>query len=150
MKITIRITICLVFVLMFASFAHPQKVTKAIKAQIQKDLDCNDSEFGVSSVKIGPSKFGYEGSCGYQTNVYEKTGNGIRKIFEAEYGGNGGMGFSKRVYKGYYEIDVYGSMGPQIKISETYRYNGNKYVRYKCVEWNFENSKKPRPQPCSF
>ena len=101
------------FVLAFASFAQAQKVPKTIKSQIQKDLGCDDSEFRVTTVKTGPSKLAYEGSCDeYGTNVYEKTSDGIRKIFEAEYGGNGGMGFSKRVYKGYYEIDVYGSMGP--------------------------------------
>lgn len=138
-----------IFVFAFASFAQAQKVPKAIKAQVQKDLGCDNSDFRVSSVKTGPSKFGYEGSCDeYGTNVYEKTSNGIKKIFEGEYGMRGGMGFSKKVYNGYYEIDMFDSSGPFLKISETYRYNGNKYVRYKCVEWNFENSKKTRPQPC--
>ena len=146
----IKITICFVIILMFASFAQAQKVPKAIEAQIQKELDCDDSELSVSSVKIGPSKYGYEGSCDYPTNVYEKTGNGIRKIFEGEYGMRGGMGFSKKVYNGYYEIDMFDSVGPYLKISETYRYDGSKYVRYKCVEWNFENSKKPRRQACNF
>jgi hypothetical protein len=147
MKIMIKVTFCLVFVLIFVSFAQAQKVPKAIKAQIKKDMGC---DVRVSIVKIGPSKYGYEGSCEGGTNVYEKASNGIREIFEAEYGMNGFTEFSKRVYRRYYEIELYDSGGAYLKISASYRYNGNKYVRYKCVEWNLENPKKPRSEPCSF
>ena len=146
----IRITICLVFVLMFVSFAQAQKVPKAIEAQIQKELDCDDSELSVSSVKIGSSKLGYQGYCdsSYQAYFYEKTGNGIKKIFDGTYSMNGQVGFTKKVYNGYYEILMGGSAGPYLTISETYRWNGSRYIRYKCEEENLENPKKPRRSPC--
>ena len=146
MKSILKVTICLAFMLMIVSLAEAQKVPKAIKAQIQKD--CGGSA-KVSSVRIGPSKNGFFGDCDdYSTNVYEKRGDGIRKIFEGTYGMNGGMGFTKKVYNGYYEISMGGSAGPYLTIEETYRYKGNKYVRYKCEECNLENPNKPRCGPC--
>lgn len=113
----------------------PALIKKEILSYLKKRPDCN-GEFvtvTVESVKIGPRKIGYIGSCrhgGGPSILYEKTSSGLRKLLEVDVGMNGGFEPSETVSKGYYDMSQYESGGGEV-CGTTYRWNGSRYFKYK-------------------
>lgn len=126
------------FVLMLLCFAffietRAQVVSVAVKQEIRKQLSCERSQQEIESVKLGPGKDGFMGTCngGGEAVLYEKSGRGIKKVLESSTQMNGSMQLGKKVYLGYYEVIVE-AHGAAYFNAETFRWNGARYVSNRC------------------
>lgn len=134
-KVSIAAVLLVLFVDVFASVSNaqvPASVKKEILAYLKKQHMCQGQyvKFDVESVKVGPNKSGFIGSCRYGGGIsvlYEKTSRGIRELLEVEVGMNGGFAPTNKVNKGYYDMSHWESGGGEVG-EEVYRWNGSRYV----------------------
>lgn len=138
-KLVISAISLMLFVVTFCPVSNAQGVPSSVKQEIlaylKKQQDCKSQylQFDVKSVKIGPRKSGFIGSCRYGGGIsvlYEKTSRGIRKLLEVEVAMNGGFSPSDKVNKGYYDMSVWGSSRGEI-YGMTYLWNESRYVLHK-------------------
>jgi len=154
MKFVISTIISVLFVVTFTLVSNAQTVPASVKKEVLAYLkkNCNESQlehFEIYSEKVGPRKSGYIASCssgGGTFVLYEKTPNGIKKLFEKEFGMNGGVSVGKvwneklqrqetgPSFNGYYELYHSERSGPTV-YGNTYRWNGSRYVLQKTEEF---------------
>lgn len=107
--------------------------SKIIALMKQQEPDaCNNASVTVDaeSVTVGPSKFGFIGSCGYGGGprvLFLKVGGGFKKLLTIYIGMNGGFGMDKGITKGYFNVRHYERCGNEIE-EIIYRWNGTRYV----------------------
>lgn len=119
---------------------NSQVVSSAVKNEIvgllkRHDKLCENENVTISveSVKLGPRRSGYIGSCkrgGGPSVLFEKTPNGLKKLLAVDTGMNGYFYPEKRVTKGYYDMSHSERSGEEIYVT-TYRWNGSSYVAQK-------------------
>lgn len=109
-----------------------------------RNMSCPEAE--IKAVKLGPSKSGYLASCpasgaNRSESIFEKS----RSLYDG-----GIITFQKTTHLGYYDFTDY-SYSPSGGSIETKKWNGSKYVRSKCQEFDINNNGKTgNYRPCSF
>lgn len=103
----------------------------ALMKQQEPDA-CNNASVTVEaeSVKIGPGKFGFIGSCSYGGGpriLFLKVGAGFKKLLSIDIGMNGGFGLEKAATKGFFNVRHYERSGNEFE-ETIYRWNGTRYV----------------------
>lgn len=130
MKIRPLLVLCGIISSLLLSFEmNAQSIPASVKREIGSQLSCEERNKDIVATKIGPAKNGYVAQCGGggEAVVFEKTPQGIKKIFESETQMNGSIGLGKKAYLGYYEIYVE-AHGSWYWYESTYRWNGNRFV----------------------
>jgi hypothetical protein len=139
MRLVLSATFLMLFTITFGLVSNaqtvPASVKKEILAYLKKQEDCKSQyvQFRVESVKLGPKKSGFIGSCRYGGGisvVYEKTSSGLVKLLQVWVQMNGDIMLTDKANKGYYDISVYGSSGGEV-YGTAYRWNGKRYYEYK-------------------
>jgi hypothetical protein len=138
-KMAIPLTLLVLYVITSPPVSKAQSVPAPVRQEVlgylKKQQACKGEyvQFEVESVKVGPRKSGFIGSCRYGGGIsvlYEKTPRGIRKLLEVEVAMNGEFGPSDKVNGGYYDMGVLGRSGGEM-YGTTYRWNGSRYVLHK-------------------
>lgn len=137
MKLAISIVASMLFVFIFSSVVNGQAVPSAVKKEVISLLKKHDTlrenenvTISVESVKVGPRKSGYIGSCKYgggPSVLFEKSPTGLRKLLAVDTGMNGYVYAGKGVSKGYYDMSHSERSGEEVYVT-TYRWNGSSYV----------------------
>ena len=140
MKLLISIVASISVLFIFPSVVNGQAVPSVVKKEIisllkQHDTLCENENatISVESVKVGPRKSGYIGSCKYgggPSVLFEKTANGFRKLLAVDTGMNGYFYPGKGVSKGYYDMSHSERSGEEVYVTN-YRWNGSSYVAQK-------------------
>jgi len=125
-----------------------QTITSSVRRSIASQISCEE-RISIQAKKIGPQKQGYFVECNYagggDAYVFENT----RKLFSGQRGMNGSIALSKTAHGGYFDVIIEGhsAMGGA---EEFYKWNGTRFVRYKCVETEIDNKGKVQSRPCSL
>jgi len=151
MRSVICTIISTVLVVAFTSLiSDAQTVPASVKKEILAYMKnaCNEDQLEhleIYSENIGPHKYGYSASCisgGGTFVLYEKTPSGIKRLFQKEFGMNGGVLVGKvwneklqrqvqwPSFNGYYELYYSERSGQEIYMT-TYRWNGSRYAAQK-------------------
>ena len=140
MKLVVSTVSSTLLVCIFSSVVNGQAVSSGIKKEIISRLKSHDTlcenenaTISVESVKVGPRKSGYIGSCKYgggPSVLFEETTHGLRKLLAVDTGMNGYFYPGKGVNKGYYDMSHSERSGEEVYVT-TYRWNGSSYVAQK-------------------
>lgn len=108
---------------------------KEIIAYLKTQPDCTEYRFKVIQIEIGPNKPGYVGLCRVSSGLlnasdvdvlYEKTPNGLRRVFQVTIQWGTSLAITKKVNKGYYDIFAQQVAGSGV-LFFLYRSNGSRY-----------------------